>query len=75
MSNHVKPVQTAIAIGTAMERACVRGDLETAERLFEDYRCLFEGCTGQDACIRRKSGCFRTKMPRSMASLTRFILH
>ena len=72
MINRNKSVQTAIAIGVAMENACASGDLEAAECLFEEYRHLFEGCTGR---IRRKSGCFRTKMPRSMASRARFVLH
>ena len=75
MTSHLKPKQTAIAIGAEMEKACASGDLQAAERLFEDYRRLFESDARCDAHIRRKSGCFRTKMPLSMASRARFIVH
>jgi hypothetical protein len=42
MINHTNSPNTAIAIGAAMEQACVSGDLEVAERLFESYRLLFD---------------------------------
>jgi len=41
MMKHTRSPQTKAAIIAAMEKACVTGDLEAAERLFVSFRLLF----------------------------------